>query len=92
MSKSDKQPHVKIGGGTFELYKLENISLYLITQEEKSVKVDLPEIEVSVAVGRKDFIRGAEISILGTDFIVNQKTTLHLDSQSEEYYLEKRES
>lgn len=92
LSPSDKQPHLSIGGGTFGLHKINDVRLFLKTQENTAFTVDLPKIEVSLGVRKGDSLKGVGMSIIGMDFITENKFILFCDTERSEYYLEKRES
>lgn len=87
-SPSEKQ-HLMIGGGTFKLFEIKKIILNFKTDLNQTVKFELPHIEVGIGVRKHDTERGVQTSILGMDFIVANKLILHIDTEKNEYYLEK---
>ena len=87
---SQKERHLRIGGGTYNLFTLSTkTEFHFKTENETSSKFEIPSIEVSLAVSQRDSKMGEGISIIGTDFLKTNEMVLHANFKKHDFYLEK---
>ncbi len=83
--------HIRMGGSVFELKGLPNIEIKFKTDEGK---LETIRLDTSVALSTKKDEKNKQIaqsfpSILGTDFLKDNKLSLHFIPHKDEAYLER---
>jgi hypothetical protein len=88
------KPAYGLGGGVFALYKMRNVTLSFKTDENNIEKINFPTFHVSLCEKRDErtrMIAERIPSILGTDFLKENKFVFYLDMFNNITYLEKTE-
>lgn len=94
INKLSFEKHVRMASSTLQLFKMSNVTLFLKNDENKSEKINLPFIYVMQGT-KKDvqskMAAQSYPSILGTDFILNNKFTLIFTPHKNIAYLKRED-
>jgi hypothetical protein len=80
--------HSRIGGFVIPTYSLKNVTLTFWDEAKKPVRIELSAIDV---LGFPERVKGIEYlpTIIGTDFLEDQKFALYFDPSHKKSHLEK---
>ncbi len=80
--------HAKIGGGSIELKKIENVTLTFRNENKEGERICEPQFLVAGNVRKHEEIAQAFPSILGLDFLSRHGPALHVNPSKNEAFLE----
>ena len=84
--------HAKIGGGSIELKKIDNVNFIFRNEQKEGEKICEPLFLVANNVRKQDEIAQAFPSILGLNFLLEHRFALHVNPYKNEAYLEEENS